>query len=357
MEKSALTGIVISNHVFDNYYIDSKSLFLSTFHCLPNRQLIQNIDGRRAHKEFEQRFAGDIVDRHSYKFSENPKRAASFYRQLYIMERAIVEFGLNYCEILHSADQEFHVPLWTESFSKFRERRKQKPQELSLVVQSGNYMELRDLEIKRTVLNLDLYYDDDLAVKHELILSRLRKRNDKGLVLLHGLPGTGKTTYLRYLIRSLKKRVIFLPVDLARNLSNPSMLEVLIENPNSVLVIEDAEHLLLDRRLTDGAAVSGLLNLTDGLLADCLNMQVICTFNSSLASIDSALLRKGRLIARHEFGRLPVAKAQRLSDHFGFTRIITQSMTVADIVGQAEMEQVTERVPIGFRTAATFEQN
>jgi len=32
------------------------------------------------------------------------------------------------------------------------------------------------------------------------IRDRLSTENDKGIVLLHGLPGTGKTTYLRHLI-------------------------------------------------------------------------------------------------------------------------------------------------------------
>jgi predicted AAA+ superfamily ATPase len=42
-----------------------------------------------------------------------------------------------------------------------------------------------------------------------VIQQRLRKKEDKGIVLLHGLPGTGKTTYLRYLIGRIKKRVLF----------------------------------------------------------------------------------------------------------------------------------------------------
>ena len=43
--------------------------------------------------------------------------------------------------------------------------------------------------------------------------------------------------------------------------------------------------------------MSDLLNISDGLLADFLHVQVICTFNHPLSMVDSALLRKGRLIA------------------------------------------------------------
>src|SRR5690606_41088480 len=59
------------------------------------------------------------------------------------------------------------------------------------------------------------------------------------------------------------------------------ILELLINNPDSVFVIEDAENIVIDRNLQNGSPVSGLLNLADGLLADCLNIQLICTDRKS----------------------------------------------------------------------------
>ena len=97
-----------------------------------------------------------------------------------------------------------------------------------------------------------------------------------------------------------------------------------------------AENIIMDRKLNAGSSVLNLLNLSDGLLADCLNIQLICTFNSPLTMVDSALLRKGRLIAKYEFGKLSVARSQKLSDHLGFKTIINRPMTIADISGQLE---------------------
>src|SRR5581483_263951 len=114
--------------------------------------------------------------------------------------------------------------------------------------------------------------------------------------------------------------------------------------------IEDAENVIMDRKISQDSSVSNLLNISDGLLADFLNVQLICTFNSSLTLVDGALLRKGRLIAKHEFGKLNIEQAQRLSDHFGFDKVINRPMTIAEIANQHERttEMPTTEV-IGFR--------
>ena len=106
----------------------------------------------------------------------------------------------------------------------------------------------------------------------------------------------------------------------------------------------------MDRRNSNDSSVSNLLNISDGLLADFLNVQIICTFNSSLTLVDSALMRKGRLIAKYEFGKLSAGKAQRLSNHLGFDTIINKPMTVAEISNQHEKDFETKQVQVlGFR--------
>ena len=70
--------------------------------------------------------------------------------------------------------------------------------------------------------------------------------------------------------------------------------------------------------------------------------------------IDSALLRKGRLIARYEFGKLGVNKAQKLSDHFKVNATITKPMTVAEVTNQHEQNYEVKQVQvIGFRKHET----
>lgn len=261
-----------------------------------------------------------------------------------------MEFDDAYCYILYDGKQNPLLEEVTQLAKQFKERQRRLPLEINMIIRNGQGLDLKSMEIKRTKLDLDLYYEDDFKPVEETIRTRLNKKKDKGIVLLHGLPGTGKTTYLRYLICKIKKRVLFLSPNVAGNLMDPTFIELLINNPDTVLIIEDAENIVMDRRNSNDSSVSNLLNISDGLMADFLNVQIICTFNSSLTMVDSALMRKGRLIAKYEFGKLSVNKAQRLSNHLGFTTIINKPMTVAEISNQHEKDFDTKQVQVlGFR--------
>jgi hypothetical protein len=69
--------------------------------------------------------------------------------------------------------------------------------------------------------------------------------------------------------------------------------------------------------------------------------------------VDSALTRKGRLIAKYEFAELEVAKAQALSNKLGFTSNISSPMTLAAVYNQNETEfgATGYRRSVGFKIA------
>ena len=341
-----------SGHMmFDRTFVDSKALFLYWFNMLPSIHYINQIDGEKAFTLFKETFSEKIKHVHQYRWYKTKQKKFQFDKTIIVLENnCVVEFDDNYCEILHDGSEEHFVVEVTMLVNRFKERQRKQPLEINLIVQSNNTLELKAMEIKRTKLDLDLFYDDGFIETDEIITKRLNKKNDKGIVLLHGLPGTGKTTYLRYLIGKIKKRVLFLSPNVAANLMNPDFIELLIDNPNTVLIIEDAENIIMDRKYESSSSVSNLLNISDGLLADFLNVQLICTFNSALTMVDSALMRKGRLIAKHEFGKLSTEKAQRLSDHLGLKNSINKPMTIAEITNPNDKEYGTEKIRVmGFR--------
>lgn len=138
---------------------------------------------------------------------------------------------------------------------------------------------------------------------------------------------------------------------LAGNLDAPELMSFLIRNSKSVIVIEDAEELITARDSGRNSSISTLLNLTDGLLGECLNIQVIATFNTQIANIDKALLRKGRLQTLYEFKELSIVKSNALLQEIGVTNYYTnKAMTLAEIYNTKEeaYQFKNERTAIGF---------
>lgn len=351
MENLYSQKVISANDVFDDYFLNTKILYLNCFNVLPGVCFIKHIDGEKTFEAFKEQFGELIEHVHQYRWYQSKRKKYQFDKTVIVLKnKCIVELDTAYCEILHDGTQPEFVQAVTNMVAPFKQKQRRQPLEINLIVQGRNRLGLKAMEIKRTKLDIGLFYEDDFKETDEIIRKRLNKANDKGIVLLHGLPGTGKTTYLRYLIGKIKKRVLILSPSVAGNLMNPEFIELLVDNPDTVVIIEDAENIIMDRKYNAGSSVSNLLNISDGLMADFLNVQLICTFNSSLTMIDSALMRKGRLIAKYEFGKLGVTKAQRLSDHFGHNNTISQAMTIAEIANPHEKEQTVNKVEvIGFK--------
>jgi len=352
MDNQHHQKVINASNVFDDRLLDSKNLYLYYFNTIPSISYIGQIDGEKGFTSFKDQYNELITGTHQYRWFKSSAKAYQFSRTVIVLKNnCIVEFDNGYCEIFHDGSAQAFIEDVTKRIGRYKERKKKQPLEINLVIAHSGYMELKAMEVRRTKLDIGLYYENDFKETDELIRRRLNQKNDKGIVLLHGLPGSGKTTYLRYLIGKIRKRVLFLSPSVADKLMSPDFIELLIDNPNTVLVIEDAENVIMDRRHNSGSSVSNLLNISDGLLADFLNIQLICTFNSSLSLVDSALMRKGRLIARYEFGKLSIGKAQRLSKHFGHDMIIDKPMTIAEIANPNEKDHQADRVEIiGFRT-------
>lgn len=219
------------------------------------------------------------------------------------------------------------------------------------------------LDKKFKINDLDIHYGDNFKNYHNDLFKKL-KGDKKGLILLHGDPGTGKTYYIRYLLQQLsrtKKKVLYFPPSMIETVTDPMFFNFItnwtIENgKNSILLIEDAEPLLVSRESNRNMGITNLLNLTDGILNDILSIQIIATFNTSLHELDKALLRPERLIARKEFKKLSINNAKKLAEIIGIDpKDIDKEMSLADIYSIKNNNEVIlhgvdkEQKSIGFR--------
>lgn len=219
---------------------------------------------------------------------------------------------------------------------------------INLICKTQAGFELKEFTIKDPNIDFESNYNDDFKPIDSIILDKLNQEDGKGLVMLYGEPGTGKTSYIRRIINNVNKRVLYLPPDMATELSNPGLVPFLTDIPNSLLIVEDAENVLIKRQGQHNQAISNILNLSDGLFGDCLNIQILATFNTNLANIDEALLRKGRLIAKYEFKKLSEDRVKRLSKKLGI-KFGKDSGTLAEIYNCEDMDfNSGNRSKIGF---------
>jgi SpoVK/Ycf46/Vps4 family AAA+-type ATPase len=188
-------------------------------------------------------------------------------------------------------------------------------------------------DVKKIDVDINENYNNNFLEMSEQIIEGLNSRNKTNLVILSGDPGTGKTTYIRYLTSHLKKNIIFIPPDMVDSITDPGFIPFLMKNNDSILIIEDAEP-ALEKRGSGGrsSAVSNVLNLTDGLLSDCLKISIVATFNTGTKNIDEALTRKGRLLMNYKFEKLCIEKSIKLLEKLGHKDVkVIKPMTLADI--------------------------
>lgn len=209
-----------------------------------------------------------------------------------------------------------------------------------------------DTEYVRTepiAINLQQHYNDDFVEVYNRIDKAIDKKQS-GLILLYGKPGTGKTTFIKSLISDHKdSNFIFVQNEFVHNLLDPEFISFLLKQRNSILIIEDAEKVIKSReQVNQDSVVSTILQLTDGLFSDYLNIKVICTFNSNLSKVDTALLRKGRMIAKYEFKALALDKTNAILKELNLEPS-KEELVVADIFNRNQKSYSNiEKGKIGF---------
>ena len=267
---------------------------------------------------------------------------------------------------------------------------------LGLIVQTKQGLDLnvQNIEYDSTLDDVDMLYENVDAEYLETLLEAIHTKK-KGNIIFSGIPGTGKTYFIRKIIkdyydkyesdekedteyddgtdellallrdrrdRGTQKLFLYVPVNLAHVFSNPEFVSLLqnaaTEYPKGIVIIlEDAEK-VLESREKEGSnyAVTELLEMSDGMLNDIVSTQFIFTYNTATDNIDKALLRPGRLLALKEFKKLSPEKANVLAKELNIPMTYDKDVTIAEVFKELAIEEETilidtaekEKTKIGF---------
>lgn len=207
--------------------------------------------------------------------------------------------------------------------------------------------------VKKFVKINDIQLDQfNESLPHEKIIDILN-RNEPGLIILHGEPGCGKSSYIRYLIKECSKTFVIMSQDLLQNMN--SFREFLLNvDEDKIIVIEDCENLVKSRENSGSSLViSDFLNITDGIYGDLYRTKFILTFNTDVQTIDQALLRKGRLKCKYKFNKLKGDRLKKLAEKLGISlngKQVEEGLTLADLFNYEEDNGTAKKEPvkIGF---------
>lgn len=176
-------------------------------------------------------------------------------------------------------------------------------------------------------------YSEQAIENYESLVKDLNSGNFEAgrLFVLSGPPGTGKTYMIRSLVKDVSEsKIIIMEPSLVQRVTGPEFIsfiadikdnnddEDLIEEEaqikNVLFIVEDGERCLVSRDESGGADdfITTMLNITDGIMADGLNIAVLITTNQDSVNFDKAIKRHGRLNRSMEIGYLELQRANEI---------------------------------------------
>jgi len=215
------------------------------------------------------------------------------------------------------------------------------------ITQTGLELDSIDL-LKADYDNIENYFNDDVMKQAEKLVKSIKK-NPKGLSIIWGERGTGKTVLVNWIASMLDKVVIFIP---------SSMIEVTVNNPefrnfikrykNSVIVIDDSEIYFSELYTKSNIFTNNLLQLVDGVQSDSFELNIITILNvDNVNLVDHNLFECNNLIDIIEVDALDKSKASELVKILGNKTKIKTSTKVVDVIKKRSW--MTPISDIGFK--------
>ncbi len=214
---------------------------------------------------------------------------------------------------------------------------------LNIISVTQNGLEIEPIESEFDLDNFGLYYSKS-TLKDINKLVKDMKNSNKGLSVLYGDRGYGKTSVINYIASKLDRIVIFIPNNMIdHTINNPEFRKFLKRYDRPIIVIDDCEMLLGEVYTRSNIVSNNLLQMVDGFLSDNLQVSVVTIFNvEDEDEIDHSLLDCNNLLRVIEFDELSSNESTELSEHLGHNRKYKNKSRVLDIIKNNKIKEVFE---------------
>ena len=194
--------------------------------------------------------------------------------------------------------------------------------------------------------NIDLYFNDEVNKKSKKLINKINTKN-KGLTIIYGERGSGKSTLVNSLIMCVEKVCVFIPSNMIETVNTSEFKLFLRRYKNIVFIIDDCEMYLSNTYTKSNLFANSLLQMIDGICSDTYNIHVIAVLNTDNPNdIDRTLFDCNNLIDVIEIDRLNKEKIQYLCKHLGRKNKFLDETRLIDVLNNKKIKD--EDSDMGF---------
>jgi hypothetical protein len=187
---------------------------------------------------------------------------------------------------------------------------------LNIIGLKGGVLDIQEIDKSEVDKKIELFYNKE-TFKSINRLSKSLSKGDKGISVLYGDKGVGKTNILKYLSDKIERTFILIPLNLIEHtINNPEFVELVKTYQNPILIIDDCEAVLSNVYNMTSNTTYNIIQMVDGLYSDELGISFLLIFNvDSESEIDDNILDSNNLIDVVEFSLLSEKEANKLSSY------------------------------------------
>jgi len=127
---------------------------------------------------------------------------------------------------------------------------------------SSSGLDLESVDPSVDLETFEMYYSASTIKKLNKLIKKVKK-NDKGISIIYGERGTGKTSAISQIANKLDRIVIFIPNNMIEHtINNPDFRKFLKRYSKPIIVIDDCEMIFNDYLTKSNMVVNNLLQLS-----------------------------------------------------------------------------------------------